>query len=53
MIGPLHLAMPMHPVWPSLIASLRLAVTPLGAYAAPGSTALDLNLPSLGTTAGA
>ena len=53
MIGPLHQAMPMHPVWPSLIASLTLAVTPLGAYAAPGSTALDLNLPSLGTTAGA
>ena len=45
--------MPMHPVWPSLIASLTLAVTPLGAYAVPGGTALDLNLPGAGTTAGA
>lgn len=42
----------MHPVWPSLIASLTLLVTPIGVPAA-GTSALDLNLPSLGTAAGA
>ena len=45
-----------HP-WPSLVAALTLALTPLSPYAAPPATGsgtpLDLNLPSLGTVSGA
>lgn len=53
MIGPSFLSSIMPSVWPSLLASLTLAVTPLGVPSVRAAEALDLNLPSLGTTAGA